>query len=121
VGPFEVLTNIGPNNLSYRIALPPHLKRMHNVFHISALKPYHRNKAYQPPPLPELIEGELEWEVDWIEATRFEGSRRQYLVHWTGYSEPQWESVGNLTNCPEKLKEFWKFKQMACPHPIKEA
>jgi hypothetical protein len=127
VGPFEVLTNIGPNNLSYRIALPPHLKRMLNVFHISALKRYHRNKAYQPPPLPELIEGELEWEVDWIEAPRLEGSRRQYLIHWTGYSEPQWESVGNLTNCPEnflqllKVKEFWKIKQMACPHPIKEA
>jgi hypothetical protein len=69
VGAFEVLTNTGPNNLSYRITLPPHLKPIHILFHVSALKPYHQSKAYQPPPLPEFIEGELEWEVDWIEAT----------------------------------------------------
>jgi hypothetical protein len=121
VGPFKVLSNIGPNNLAYRISLPSHLSRMHNVFHVSALKPYLRSMEYQPPPLPELIDGELEWEVDWIEATRYEGSRRQYLVHWTGYSEPQWESVSHLINCPEKLKEFWRFKQMMCPHPIKDS
>jgi hypothetical protein len=106
IGPFKVLANIGPNNLAYRIELPSPLQRMHNVFHISALKPYNRNKAYQPPPLPEVINGELEWEVDWIEATQFEGSKRQYLVHRTGYQKPGWEPVRNLTNCPDKLKEF---------------
>jgi hypothetical protein len=118
VGPFKVLTNVGPNNLAYRIELPSQLQRMHNVFHISALKPYHRDGAYHPPPLPEIIDGELEWEVDWIEDTQFEGPNRQYLVHWTGYPDPQWESVRNLTNCPQKLQEFWHSKRLACPHPI---
>jgi hypothetical protein len=118
IGPLKVLPNIGPSNLAYRIELPSPLQRMHNVFHVPALKPYNRNRTYHPPPLPEVIDGELEWEVDWIEATRFEGSRRQYLVHWTGYQKPGWEPVSNLTSCPQNLKEFWNSKQMACPHPI---
>jgi hypothetical protein len=32
VGPYKVLSNIGPNNRAYRISLPSHLSRMHNVF-----------------------------------------------------------------------------------------
>jgi hypothetical protein len=54
---------------------------MHNVIHVSAVNPYLWSKKHQPAPLPELIDGGLEWEVDWIEATRYESSRRQYLVH----------------------------------------
>ena len=42
VGPFEVLDKVG--KLAYRIALPPHLSRLHDVFHVSQLK------KYQPDP-----------------------------------------------------------------------
>ena len=38
VGPFEVLEVINP--VAYRIALPPTLARMHNVFHVSYLKKF---------------------------------------------------------------------------------
>jgi hypothetical protein len=79
VGPFKVLECIGPRNLAYRLELPQHL-RMHNVFHVSALKPYHSSGQYQPPPLPQYIDGEIEYEVDWIESTALEGKRRFYLL-----------------------------------------
>ncbi|KAL0548854.1 hypothetical protein IC582_013330 [Cucumis melo] len=38
VGPFEVLERIGP--VAYRLALPPSLSTVHNVFHVSMLRKY---------------------------------------------------------------------------------
>ena len=35
IGPFEVLEKVGP--IAYRLALPPHLHKIHNVFHVSTL------------------------------------------------------------------------------------
>ena len=32
VGPFEILDKIGP--ISYRLALPQEMERIHNVFHV---------------------------------------------------------------------------------------
>ena len=36
VGPFTILERIGP--VSYKLELPFHLRRMHNVFHVSMLR-----------------------------------------------------------------------------------
>ena len=38
VGPFEILDKIG--STVYRVALPPALSKIHNVFHISNLRKY---------------------------------------------------------------------------------
>ncbi|KAL0560422.1 hypothetical protein IC582_000827 [Cucumis melo] len=38
VGPFEILEQIGP--VAYRLALPPSLSTVHNVFHVSMLRKY---------------------------------------------------------------------------------
>ena len=38
IGPFEILEKIGP--VAYRLALPPELANVHNVFHVSMLKKY---------------------------------------------------------------------------------
>nr|GFA76601.1 putative nucleotidyltransferase, ribonuclease H [Tanacetum cinerariifolium] len=39
IGPFEILERIG--EVSYRLALPPQLSHVHDVFHVSLLKGYH--------------------------------------------------------------------------------
>ena len=44
IGPFEILECVG--NISYRLALPPSLSRIHNVFHISMLKKYVPNSSH---------------------------------------------------------------------------
>lgn len=38
MGLFEVLERIGP--VAYRLALPPSLSRIHDVFHVFILRPY---------------------------------------------------------------------------------
>ena len=38
VGPFEVLVKVGA--LEYRVALPPKLEKIHNVFHVSSIRKY---------------------------------------------------------------------------------
>ena len=42
IGPFEILDRIG--KVAYRLALPPKLANVHNVFHVSMLR------KYQPDP-----------------------------------------------------------------------
>nr|GFB88017.1 putative reverse transcriptase domain-containing protein [Tanacetum cinerariifolium] len=38
IGPFEILHRVG--EVSYRLALPPQLSHVHNVFHVSLLRGY---------------------------------------------------------------------------------
>ena len=38
IGPYEVIERIGP--LAYKLALPPELSQIHNVFHVSMLRRY---------------------------------------------------------------------------------
>ena len=40
IGPFKVIEPVGPSQLAFRLDLPSGL-RIHPVFHVSALKPYH--------------------------------------------------------------------------------
>ncbi|XP_054778415.1 uncharacterized protein LOC129286482 [Prosopis cineraria] len=52
IGPFEILERIRP--IAYRIALPPQLSSMHEVFHMSQLK------KYQPDPSHVIESEEIE-------------------------------------------------------------
>jgi len=38
VGPFEIVEKVGP--VAYRIALPPSLSNLHDVFHVSQFRKY---------------------------------------------------------------------------------
>jgi len=50
-----------------------------------------------PPPLPVIVEGEEEWEVEEILDSRRRRGRLQYLVKWRGFTDPTWEPEKNLT------------------------
>ncbi|GAV86255.1 Chromo domain-containing protein [Cephalotus follicularis] len=44
IGPFEILERVGP--VAYRLALPPSLSDVHNVFHVSMLRKYHPDPSH---------------------------------------------------------------------------
>jgi hypothetical protein len=99
--PFAIKQVMSP--VSYRLNLPPQWK-IHPVFHIDLLTPYHETEVhgvnYQHPP-PELADNEEEYEVEAILDSRRTGRGRklQYLVKWKGYpnADNQWEDCQNVT------------------------
>ena len=44
IGPYKILERVGP--LAYRLALPPELARIHNVFHVSMLRRYRSDPSH---------------------------------------------------------------------------
>jgi hypothetical protein len=45
IGPFKIQERIGP--ITYRLVLPPHLHKTHNVFHVSVLRHYVVDKSHK--------------------------------------------------------------------------
>jgi hypothetical protein len=109
-GPFRVLAAIGAQ--AYRLALPKEYSRIHNVFHVSLLEPWHDRdddgKAAERMPVALEVDGEDEYEVEKILGARKRKGIRQYLVKWKGYLENynQWEPEENLGNAEELVREY---------------
>ena len=44
IGPYEVIEKVGP--VAYRLALPPELEKIYNVFHVSMLRRYRSDPSH---------------------------------------------------------------------------
>ena len=96
----------------YKLRLPS-AWRIHDVFHASLLTPQAITPEYgtpPEPPLPELVDGESEFEVENILRHKHVGRKKElrYLVQWRGYSraESTWEPEEHLRNAPEVLEAY---------------
>jgi hypothetical protein len=109
LGPFEVVEIMGDHGQAYKLELPPSYK-IHNVFHVSLLEPWHGREGAVEEPAPILVQGEEEYEVKAIQAHRTTRKGMEYLVRWKGYSpaEDSWEPAENLQHAGEVVQEYHK-------------
>jgi hypothetical protein len=107
--PFPIIRVLLP--ITYELCLPVQWK-LHPVFHVDLLTPYRKTEFhstnYDKPP-PDLIDGEEEYKVERIMASRRfgRGHKLQYLVKWKGYpdAENQWVAKEDVFS-EEAIKEF---------------
>ena len=113
-GPFKIEEVLGP--VTYRLKLPE-TWRVHNVFHTILLRPYMETEAHgnnYPRPLPDLLEGEEVYTVEWIIKHRRRGRGYQYYVLWEGYpiTEASWEPESAFSTNGDMLANYIKIHQL---------
>lgn len=95
IGPYEILEKVG--EVTYKLALPPQLAHVHNVFHVSSLKRYHYHPLHVVDYPLEKIQPDLslEEEAEAIVAREERVKRRKTIpfvkVMWRNHSE--WEAT----------------------------
>jgi len=131
IGPFKVIKKVGTpgKEVAYKLELPESMKRVHPVFHVSLLKPYHADGREQPAPPPIEVDGEQLWKFEDIlddRKARY-GRKREYLVKWLGFGHEHnsWEPESSFAHATAHLEAYWKAKraqeqpkQQAAPTPM---
>jgi len=119
LGPFVVEQRIGP--MAYRLKLPYQMKQLHPVFNVVKLTPAPDDpitgRKMEDYPLPIVIDGEVEWEVEEILDSHSHRRRFQYLIKWKGYGceHNSWESTSEVF-APELMAEFHRKHPGALRH-----
>ena len=119
IGPFKVTQKL--SDVVYRVELPSELQ-IHNVFHVSLLKPFHacpeqfaerRQPEEDNGAEVEIIEEPERPKVEKILGRRERvipngGIAVEFLVHWcnSATSEDSWEELRNLLPCGRQLREY---------------
>ncbi|GBG86325.1 hypothetical protein CBR_g41319 [Chara braunii] len=111
-GPCRILQAVGSDTasspVSFRVKLPDYLRQthVHNVYHVSSLRPYRRpserfagRPCERPPPI--MVDGHEEFLVSDIIGRRVTDDNPphvEYLVRWKGYpdEEATWEPLEHL-------------------------
>lgn len=112
LGPFDIVEQINP--VAFKLDLREWNTKLHPVFHVSLLRRYHWDGRTDVRPLPLVVDGELEYEVESIIKRYYNRAGKLfYVVRWKGYGPESdtREPPDNLTNCPELLRAFLDAEQ----------
>ena len=99
LGPFEIECQVGP--LAYCLKLPHGMRQLYPVFNIvklSATSDPILGRKPQALPLPIIVDGEEEWEVEEILDSCWHQRRFQFLVKWKGFSREHnsWKAASDV-------------------------
>ncbi|KAJ9532950.1 hypothetical protein QJQ45_018027 [Haematococcus lacustris] len=122
VGPFNVQYMVG--KAAVKLWLPDEWSRLHNVFHVSFVKPYRTDASGAvpglagPPPV-QWLDGEPQYTVEKVVGHRLEPSkgkrkgkskkrRLEFLVKWQGHGDEHntWELSTQLVGCQELMARY---------------
>ncbi len=88
--------------------------RVHNVWQVSYLKAYKSDGRRPPSPLPEMIDGEMEFEADCILNHRTRKRERkqvtEYVICLKGYGAEHDLWQDDTENMPDMFKADWDTK-----------
>ncbi|KAJ3702949.1 hypothetical protein LUZ61_006654 [Rhynchospora tenuis] len=89
-GPYKIVEKVG--EVAYRLELPANV-RIHDVFHVSLLKPFTGTPPSQLLPLPPLHHGQIIREPSAVTSTRRRDNKLEILVEWKNLnkSDASWE------------------------------
>ncbi|KAI5115395.1 hypothetical protein M0805_009352 [Coniferiporia weirii] len=111
IGPYEILEQHGPVNYKLKLPLTLHI---HPVFHSGLLIPYkekdYLGKETMDHPEPELIKGDLEYEVEKILNTKKKQQQIKYPIKWKGYGpeDNTYKPLSGLTHAAKYVDQFHK-------------
>jgi hypothetical protein len=113
IGPFRVLDMIGKQ--AYRLSLPNQYSRIHNVFHVSLLEPWHQRQERTNPeamPMPDLEDDE-EWEIEEVKDEQKFHGQPHLLVKWKGWPSEynQWVAEDDMQNAQRAITSYRKQKR----------
>ncbi|KAA3479761.1 DNA/RNA polymerases superfamily protein [Gossypium australe] len=64
IGPYEIIERVGP--VAYRLALPPELQKIYDVFHVSMLRRYHSDPSHVIPVKEFEVQRDLTYEEELV-------------------------------------------------------
>ena len=98
LGPFRIIKKV--SRVAYKIFIPKDDKiKIHPVVHIANLKKYVENpekfldrEGWSIPQPVKDSQNETVYLVDDILAVKTVRGKREFLIKWTGYEDPSWET-----------------------------
>ncbi|GBG79211.1 hypothetical protein CBR_g29262 [Chara braunii] len=132
-GPCRILQAVGSDTASspvnFRVKLPDYLRqaRVHDVYHVSLLRPYRRpserfaGRPYERPP-PIMVDGHEEFLVSDIICRRVTDDNPphfEYLVRWKGYpdEEATWEPIEHLQHTRMLVRAYDRARRAGLTAP----